>query len=87
LDVGHPLQPDRVAHAAVDLGLVDVLDTGLDPPQVAHRVPDPTDPIAPEQVGNVGDRDPTRVERPLEGRIGILDVEAAGRLEYRASGA
>src|SRR6266567_1918176 len=56
LDVFHGLGECRVAEALFHLQGGEVLDVGLDPPQVAQRVADAADAVAEEQVGDLGYR-------------------------------
>ena len=79
LDVLQALQPDGIGHAPRHLLLVDLLDPRLDPPQVAERIADPADPVAPEQVGHLGHRFGSGLQRPAERRIRIRDVEPQKR--------
>jgi hypothetical protein len=53
LDVFHGFGECRVAEASFHFLGAEVLDAGLDPPQVAQRIADTADAIAEEQVGDL----------------------------------
>lgn len=53
----------------------EVLDTRRDQPHLAERIGDRPEAIAPELIGDLGCYRCARVDRLLDGRIDILDVE------------
>lgn len=65
-----------------ELLLVGLVDAALDPPDVAERVAHAADPVAPEEVRDLGDQRAARVDRPADHLVRVVDVqpEERGRL-------
>ncbi len=61
----------RVAEALFHLLGGEVLDAGLDPPQVAQRVADAADAVAEEQVGDLGYRGAAGRDGLAEDGVGV----------------
>ena len=76
LDVRHPLDPLLLPGTPLHLRRIHLLDTSLNPREVAVRIPHPPHAIAPEQMGHLSHRCSPGFQRPSVHLIGILDVQA-----------
>src|SRR6266851_1933243 len=74
----HGLEILLLRGALCHLLLIDLLDVGLNPPDVAQGVAHTTPSVPPEQAGHLGDGDGSSREGLLVDGIGIFDIQTRG---------
>lgn len=76
LDPLHRIEIGRIPGATRHLLRIDVLDVGLDPPDVAPGVTHPPDAVPKEELGHLGDGGASGLQGSAVHGIAVFDIKA-----------